>query len=204
MLGVQGPLFCGHGVPVRARRSFARYLQQTVASLLLPVPFESQRDNRSGTGYRECFSSSAAMLARFHSRVNSDDEYNQLRAAYGDTTSAAAQVQTLRALGLRSHFWTNGTRADLERELRGGRPVAVGWLHKGHVSRPSGGGHWSVAVGLWDQGLVMHDPFGEALLVTGGHLHGSNGAFLQYSWRNWLPRWEVEGPRSGWYLTCSP
>jgi hypothetical protein len=22
-----------------------------------------------------------------------------------------------------------------------------------------------------------------------------------YSWRHWLPRWEVEGPGSGWLMT---
>ena len=30
----------------------------------LQVPYFSQRDNASGTGYRECFSSSCAMLRR--------------------------------------------------------------------------------------------------------------------------------------------
>lgn len=172
-------------------------------TIRLSVAFESQLDNRSGTGWRECFSSSCAMLARFHGRVRNDDEYNQIRRAYGDTTSASAQLQALRHLGLRSYFWTNGTRVDLLRELQAGRPVAVGWLHKGHVSNPSGGGHWSVAVGTWDRGLLMHDPFGEALLLSGGYSWNTSGAYQHYSWKNWQPRWEVEGPRTGWYLTCS-
>jgi hypothetical protein len=170
---------------------------------LLSVPFESQLDNRSGSGHRECFSSSAAMLARFWGKVSSDDDYNRVRQRYGDTTSADAQLQALRSLGLRSHFWTNGRREDIERELRAGRPVAVGWLHLGPVANPTGGGHWSVAVGLWPQGVVMHDPFGEALLVSGGYSRNTSGAFLQYSWRNWLPRWEADGARTGWYVTCS-
>ena len=171
-------------------------------SIRLAVPFESQIDNASGTGYRECFSSSAAMLARFWGRVQNDDVFNGIRRRYGDSTSAAAQLKALRSLGLVSHFWTNGRREDLLNELRGGRPVAVGWLHKGHVTNPTGGGHWSVVVGDWPRGVLMHDPFGEARLITGGHIGGSPGAYLQYSWENWLPRWEVEGPRTGWYLTC--
>jgi hypothetical protein len=97
----------------------------------------------------------------------------------------------------------SGNSSYLLNELKAGRPVAVGWLHKGHISRPTGGGHWSVAVGTWARGLVMHDPYGEALLVTGGYTRNTNGAYLEYSWANWLPRWEVEGPRTGWYLTCS-
>lgn len=172
-------------------------------SNFLPVPFESQRDNLSGTGHRECFSSSAAMLARYWGRIKNDDSYNWVRRRFGDTTSADAQLRALHYLGLKAYFWTNGRKEDLLNEIAAGRPVAVGWLHKGHVSKPTGGGHWSVVTGTWARGPVMHDPYGEALLVTGGHIPGSLGAHLEYSWRNWLPRWEVEGPRTGWYLTCS-
>ena len=200
---VQGPLFYGHGVPVRARRAVAPYLQHRMESIRLEVPFESQLDNASGFGSRECFSSSCAMLARFWGRVRSDDQYNQIRSGFGDTTCVQSQIQALRYLGLKSHFWTNGRREDLLRELRGGRPVAVGWLHKGHVSRPLGSGHWSVIVGTWAQGYLMHDPFGEALLVSGGYTRNTMGAYLRYSYKNWEPRWLIEGPRTGWYLTCS-
>jgi len=159
-------------------------------------------DNATGTGWRECFSSSAAMLARFWGKVPGDDAYNRIRGLHGDTTSAAAQVSALRSLGLKSHFWTNGTRLDLEREIRGGRPVAVGWLHWGNVSKPQGG-HWSVVVGIDRDHFWMHDPNGEPLLATGGHIRASSGRRCRCSWRNFLPRWEVEGPRTGWYLTCS-
>lgn len=170
--------------------------------VILSCPFESQHDNRSGTGWRECFSSSAAMLARHWGAVPGDDAYNLIRRRFGDTTSAAAQVRTLRALGLQSHFWTNGRRQDLEHEIRGGRPVAVGWLQRGSISNPSGG-HWSVIVGLDGSHFRMHDPAGEPLLMSGGHIRGSNGRAVRCSWLNFLPRWEVEGPRTGWYLTAS-
>ncbi len=170
---------------------------------LLSVPFESQLDNSSGSGYRECFSSSAAMLAKFWGKVSTDDEYNAIRQQFGDTTSAQAQLTALRSLGLQSYFWTNGCRIDLERELLGGRPVAVGWLHQGRVTAPTGGGHWSVAVGFNVTHVAMNDPNGEALVESGGYTRNTNGACVRYSWRNWLPRWEVEGPRTGWYLTCS-
>ena len=40
----------------------------------LAVAWENQNDNASGTGYRECFSSSCAMLARYWGKVGSDDE----------------------------------------------------------------------------------------------------------------------------------
>ena len=142
------------------------------------------------------------MLARYWGKVPGDDVYNRIRQRYGDSTSAAAQVRALRELGLKSHFWTNGRRADIENEIKGGRPVGVGWLHRGGVRRPTGG-HWSVIVGLDGSHFWMHDPGGEPLLMSGGHIPGSNGAMRRCSWLNFLPRWEVEGPRTGWYLTCS-
>ena len=60
----------------------------------LAVAWENQNDNTSGTGYRECFSSSCAMLARYWGKVGSDDEYNAIRAKYGDSTSAEALTWT--------------------------------------------------------------------------------------------------------------
>ena len=171
---------------------------------LLKVSFESQLDNASGQGFRECFSSSAAMLAKYHGRTTSDDAYNKVRQRFGDTTSAQAQVAALRALGLRSHLWTNGRQQDIRNEISGGRPVAVGWLHHGSPFAPTGGGHWSVVIGFDSAGVWMNDPNGEADLVRGGYLPNRNGAGLKYSWRNWLPRWQVEGIGTGWYLTCSP
>ena len=84
----------------------------------------------------------------------------------------------------------------------GGRPVAVGWLHQGRVTSPRGG-HWSVIVGLQGDHFLMHDPAGEPLLVSGGHIRGSSGRGRRCSWLNFLPRWGSEGPRTGWYLTCS-
>lgn len=172
------------------------------SSMHLTVRFESQHDNATGTGWRECFSSSAAMLAGFWGASPNDDAYNRARIRFGDTTGASAQVAALRSLGLKSHFWTNGTRRDLENEILGGRPVAVGWLHQGPLSFPRGG-HWSVICGLSGSHFLMHDPAGEPMLVSGGHMRASSGRSCRCSWTNFLPRWEVEGPRSGWYLTCS-
>ena len=66
----------------------------------LGVPYQSQNDNASGTGYRECFSSSCAMVAMYYGKIKNDDAYNEVRAKYGDSTDAQAQVRTLRSLGL--------------------------------------------------------------------------------------------------------
>ena len=172
-----------------------------MASNPLKVKWQSQLDNKSGTGYRECFSSSCAMLAMFLGKVANDDEYNATRARFGDTTSAQAQLSALRSLGLKADFHTSGTPAALEREIDAGRPVAVGWLHRGPVGAPSGGGHWSVVIGYTKAAWVHNDPNGEALLVQGGYTKNTKGAGLIYSRKNWNPRW-MPGGSGGWYLTC--
>ena len=169
----------------------------------LPVPFASQMDNASGTGWRECFSSSCAMVAMYWGKIASDDAYNLKRQQHGDSTDAAAQVATLRGLGLRVSFWQNGSDRDILRAIEAGRPVAVGWLHQGHVATPRGG-HWSVIIGADHDGLVMHDPAGEPLLVSGGHRQGSSGEAVRCGWFNWRRRWSPEGPGHGWWLDVAP
>lgn len=175
------------------------------SSVLLQVPYEYQNDNRTGSGYRECFSSSCAMVARFFGRVTSDDQYNQVRARYGDTTDAAAQLAALKSLGLQASFRQDGKAEDLERILREGRPVPVGWLHHGTPAQPSGGGHWSVVIGYDPQAFTFNDPNGEANLLAGGYVNTgpSAGRAVRYSRKNWLPRWRVGGT-GGWYFDVKP
>ena len=171
-------------------------------SVLLQVPYEGQSDNASGQGYRECFSSSCAMVARFYGKVASDDAYNQIRARFGDSTDSGAQLRALGSLGLQAQFRQNGDAATLERILREGRPVPVGWLHKGPATAPSGGGHWSVVVGFTADAFIHNDPNGEADMVNGGYVttKGAAGKGIAYSRKNWLRRWEADGKCSGWYL----
>ena len=172
-------------------------------TVLLNVPYEAQNDNASGTGYRECFSSSAAMVARYYGKIASDDAYNKFRAKYGDTTSSTAHVNALKALGLKARFITNCTSALLDAELNAGRPVMVGWLHKGPVTAPTGGGHWSVVIGHTPTAYIHNDPNGEANLTKGGYINTTKGKAIAYSRRAWLPRWLVDGPSNGWALLVS-
>jgi GH24 family phage-related lysozyme (muramidase) len=171
---------------------------------ILKVPYFLQLDNTSGTGYRECFSSTGAMIAAYYGRVSSDDAYNVIRSKYGDTTDSAAQVAALRSLDLDARLVTNAAVGLLEAEILAGRPVGVGWLHKGPVAAPVGGGHWTLCVGFTPEAIVMHDPNGEANMVGGGYVNHTNGAGIRYSRKNWLRRWEVDGPSTGWALLVKP
>ncbi len=176
----------------------------------LAVPYFSQNDSATGQGPRMCFSSSCAMAAAclrpgcLGATGQPDDRYLALVQRHGDSTEAPAQLAALASLGIRARFRTDGRLEDLAAQLQRGLPCPVGWLHKGPVSAPSGGGHWSLVIG-WDPAtrqLLMHDPNGEADLVAGGYVSTAigSGKALRYSERNWGRRWMVEGAGSGWWI----
>jgi hypothetical protein len=171
----------------------------------LIVPYFYQLDNKSGQGNRECFSSSCAMVAAFYGKVKTDDEYNAVRQKFGDTTDSSAQLKALQSLGLKAKFVTNGNLTLLENEIRNNRPIACGWLHHGTAVKPTGGGHWGVVCGFTPTHLVLHDPFGESNMVSGGYVSNSStaGKNIQYTKKNWLPRWEVDGRDTGWAILAS-
>ena len=175
----------------------------TATSVNLKVPYEYQLDN-GATGYRECFSSSCAMVARYWNKIAGDYEYNRIRRQFGDTTDPQAQLRTLKTLGLRATFEMEGTPAILENLLRSGLPTPVGWLHRGPVTSPSGSGHWTVVSGFTPTHFIHQDPNGEANTQNGGYLNSNKGANVAYSRSNWLRRWLVDGPASGWYLKVRP
>ena len=168
------------------------------------MPYFLQLDNRSEQGERECFSSTCAMVGAFYGKVEGDDEYNLIRARFGDTTKAEAQIQALRALGLEARMVTNAAPGLLESEILAGRPVPVGWLHHGPVTAPTGGGHWTLCIGFDAERFVMNDPYGEADMRNGGYVSHTRGAGIAYSRRNWLRRWEADGPSTGWALLVKP
>lgn len=173
---------------------------RTTSEKILTVPYNFQLDNISKTGYRECFSSSCASIAQHYGKVSGDDEYNNIRAKYGDTTSSTAQVAALRSLGLKADFITNGTSELLIKQIDENKPVAVGWLHYGSSQFPSGGGHWTCCVGYTNDSFVFHDPFGRADMINGGYESNAPdaGKYVHYNKQDWLRRWECEGSGTGW------
>jgi hypothetical protein len=167
----------------------------------IKVDYYDQLNMDDGAGWRDCFSATAAMIASFYGKVHGENEYNHLRQRYGDSTSADAQLQALRHLGLNAHYATDGNRANLCQRLDKGEPVGIGVLHHGPYTNPSGGGHWLLAVGYNDETgqLVVNDPYGEMDVTNGGYCSNHNGSAQHYSWAHILPRWCVDGT-GGWYL----
>jgi hypothetical protein len=165
---------------------------------VIPVPYFCQLNMDDGSGWRDCFSTTAAMIAAWKGKVSADthgeNAYNHIRQKHGDSTVAGAQVAALAELGLKANYTTNGTRAKLVNMLGQGIPVGAGILHHGMSSSPSGGGHWMLIVGCDENGVIALDPYGELNAVNGTWARqGSGGDHVHYSWKNWLPRWEVAG-----------
>lgn len=168
----------------------------------LVVPYFSQRDNKKDP-MRTCFSSSCAMLLATldPDSIDSDDEYINEVYKYGDTTEASAQIKTLKHFGVDAKFVQNADWNLIESQLKLGIPVPMGVLHKGSVTKPSGGGHWICCVGVTADKtkLWIHDPFGEMNLISGGYV-STDGKYRLYSKKNLGPRFLVEGPKSGWVI----
>lgn len=175
----------------------------------LNVPYYTQLDSNTNHAARMCFSSTCAMAAEFlkpgclGGNKGADDLYmTKYVFKYGDTTNQQAQVLALKELGIHAVFRRNLTRADIISQLQKGLPVPVGYLHKGYVNSPQGDGHWCLIIGIDPNAkqYIIHDPWGDCDLVHGGMLGSQNGSAVRYSFKNFEPRWMVEGDKTGWGL----
>ena len=180
----------------------------TDKQILLNVPYYTQLDSVTSHAQRMCFSSSSAMCAEYlkpgclGGGRNADDPYLRMVLKHGDTTNPIAQVRTLADLGITAIYRQNLDRQDIVDQLRKGIPVPVGYLHKGPVGRPTGGGHWCTIVGIdmEKSQYIVNDPWGEGDMVYGGFEGSQNGSRVRYSFQNFEKRWTVEGPKTGWGL----
>jgi len=168
---------------------------------LTGFPWFPQLDN-GAEGWRQCQSSSLAMALAYLKVPGIRDDLDYLRVVqrYGDTTSQGAHQQALKALGVKARFVQNCSAAQAQAEIKAGLPVAMGTLHHGPVSAPTGGGHWIAAYGFDRTGWIVNDPYGELDLIDGqwARAGGSSGRGQNYSFRNLNPRWLADGPASGW------
>jgi hypothetical protein len=99
----------------------------------------------------------------------------------------------------------DGSREDLERLLDDGIPVPIGILHKGSLSRPSGGGHYVCLVGYNDTEFIVHDPYGRMDLDNGGYIATgpTDGRFVRYDKEKLLRRWLIANDHDGWLMDLS-
>ena len=168
----------------------------------LPVIYMSQRDNYRDAS-RTCFSSSCAMMLKFlkPNSIKGDNDYIRIVFGYGDSTSSHAQLSALGHYGVNAKFITNGSRDLIKKQIDAGKPVPAGFLHYGNVKNPQGGGHWLCIVGYNSDGYWVHDPWGDCNLTYGTY-DSTNGKKLHYSYKNFEPRWMVDGPSTGWCIVA--
>ena len=169
----------------------------------LNVPYFWQQDN-GPQGWRQCQTSSIAMCLAYLKvpGIEDDTDYLHVVNKFGDTTVQETHRQALASIGVKAEFCQDLHKADLIAEIDRGYPVAVGMLHHGSLSNPTGG-HFIVIRGYSTSHALVHDSYGEQNLVTGswdatGKLDGKDQA---YSWENFLQRWDVGG---GWGWIFDP
>jgi uncharacterized protein YvpB len=166
----------------------------------LPVIYMSQRDNYRDAS-RTCFSSSCAMMLKFlkPTSIKNDDDYIRTVFSFGDSTDSGVQLAALKHYGITAKFTTQGSRDLIKKQIDAGKPVPAGFLHHGNVKNPQGSGHYLCIIGYNSEGYWVHDPWGDCNLIDGTY-NSTNGKKLHYSYKNFEPRWLVEGPKSGWCI----
>jgi hypothetical protein len=97
--------------------------------------------------------------------TNRDDQYLARVHQFGDTIDPAAQIQALASYGITARFSKQASFSTLEQEIAAGIPVPCGYLHRGPISRPVGGGHWLIVVGFTPSHLLVDVPVGVAYMV---------------------------------------
>lgn len=163
-------------------------------------PFFDQKDN-GPQGWRQCQTSSIAMCLAYLKvpGIKDDTDYLKVVQRHGDTTSQAAHAAALAELKVKARFRQNMTQGELMAEIKAGLPAAIGILHHGPASAPTGG-HYIAVYGFDSSSWIVNDPYGELDLVNGGWVSQAPGAGKgqRYSFRNLAPRWQPEGNSSGW------
>jgi hypothetical protein len=172
------------------------------------VPRFTQRDSAQlSQRDRTCFSSSCAMLLEALKPgtlkgANGDDHYLEVEQRFGDTTDASAQLRALTYCGVTARLVQNADFQLLKQQINRGIPVPCGYIHRRPVDRLTGSGHWLIVYDHTPSHVVVNDPWGEPLLISGATLN-ANGMGLHFSLLNFGKRWMVEPIGGGTYRVCT-
>jgi hypothetical protein len=169
---------------------------------ILNIPWFPQTDNFVLPD-STCNSSACAMCLEFFKPGSlppgpkGDDAYLRKVLALGKSTDHTVQTRALQSYGLFSVFRYDMSFADLDRELNVGRPVVIGFLHRGPESAPTGSGHMIVVRGRTANGdYVCNDPYGD--LADGYTGAVAKGKGVVYRKSTLEKRWTVKHPKDGW------
>jgi GH24 family phage-related lysozyme (muramidase)/uncharacterized protein YvpB len=129
-------------------------------TVLLPVPYLSQRDNAENPDGACNVTSFAMMFGYFGitkrtGAAQFEDELYRYMEDSGLSRHSPIDLRTMaRAYGLIDDFEPKATIDQVKKHLSSGRPVVThGWL--------SASGHIIALIGYDEKGFIVHDPFGE-------------------------------------------
>lgn len=173
------------------------------SGILLDVPWYPQTDNYALSD-STCNSSACAMYLEYlkpgslPAGPKGDDAYLRKVLALGNSTDHTIQTRVLESYGVKSTFRYDLGFDDLDRELKAGRPVVLGILHRGPTHRPTrNSGHMICCIGKTDKGdYIFHDSYGS--LHNGYSGPVSQGRQVVYSRMELEKRWTADGTKSGW------
>ena len=177
---------------------------QPLISNPLNIPYFWQQDN-GPDGWRECQGSCIAMGLAFKQvpGIKDDLDYVRITRRQGASRYRSTHVNALAAMGFSNYVWReNWSAEEIQQEIRQGNVICAGIYHHGHVSAPTGSGHFINLIGFDEANRqwIVHDPYGELDLVNGGWASRSAtaGRRVRYSFRNLNPRLFHPGPKNGW------
>jgi hypothetical protein len=169
---------------------------------VLNVPWYPQTDNYKLPD-STCNSSACAMYLEFLKPGSlppgpkGDDAYLRKVLALGDSTDHSVQTKVLQSYGVTSVFRYDLGLSDLDDELTAGRPVVLGFLHRGPESAPTGTGHMIIVCGKTSNGdYICNDPYGD--LYSGYTTAVAKGKGVVYKKSTLEKRFTVKHPKDGW------
>jgi uncharacterized protein YvpB len=170
-------------------------------SILLPVPYFSQRDNKIRPS-QTCNISCCAMAIeyyypgtanRYKPKQLEDILTEQAVSLWGSSSIYyhSYLVKILEKWGVRSNFSTVTSFCDIKKSLSDGNPVI-------YSGRFTPGGHIIVIVGYDDinRQWIVNDPWGE-YFASGYTNYNTNGKQLRYSY-NLISNVSYSGQEKGW------
>lgn len=168
------------------------YAKNGKPNLNTPTVYWSQRDN-SRMPHRTCNTTSNAMLLRWYQdacglpSIKSDEVYMPHVFKYGDTIYHGVQTKAIKDFGFSTKWMTDRDLPFVKELLETGFPVVCNILHRGSLSRPTGG-HviMLIAYDRAKREFTAHDPYGT--LSSNYTVH--NGAYSKISEKVFTIRWQ--------------
>lgn len=162
----------------------------TSPNLALTTKYWTQRDNNSQPD-RTCNSTTTAMYLDWLLRVTGrpglpdDQGYVNRVLSNGDTIYHEVQTETVREYGFSTKWMTDEDTPFVDELLEAGFPVPVNILHRGSMTKPTGG-HVILLVGKGDSSYVAHDPYGTLM----SNYSNTNGKHSVIPAQQFKARWQ--------------